>query len=169
MCACFLEGRSEAVEDHIKEQMEEAAENFEFELAAKLRDQLTSVAKITGKQNIITGSGDQDALGMARSDLGICMQVFFIRSGKMVGRDHFLLKGTEEESDEAALTAFLKQYYNQVTFIPREILLPMEIEEQELVADWLSGVKQAKVAVDTQNEARKKMLCKWQITMRHLC
>ena len=63
------------------------------------------------------------------------------RQGKMVGRDHFLLKGTEEESDEAALTAFLKQYYNQVTFIPREILLPMEIEEQDLVADWLSGVK----------------------------
>lgn len=152
----FLEGRSEAVEDHIKEQMEDAAENFEFELAAKLRDQLTSVAKITEKQNIITGSGDQDALGMARSDLGICMQVFFIRSGKMVGRDHFLLKGTEEESDEAALTAFLKQYYNQVTFIPREILLPMEIEEQDLVADWLSGVKQAKVAVDTPKRGTKK-------------
>ena len=152
----FLEGRSESVAQQITEQMEEAAENFEFELAAKLRDQLTAVAKIGEKQNIITGSGDQDAIGMARSDLGICMQVFFIRSGKMVGRDHFLLKGTEDESDEAALTAFLKQYYNQSTFIPREILLPLEIEEQALVAAWLSEAKVAKVTVDTPKRGTKK-------------
>ena len=152
----FLEGRSELVAQQITEQMEEAAENFEFELAAKLRDQLTAVAKIGEKQNIITGSGDQDAIGMARSDLGICMQVFFIRSGKMVGRDHFLLKGTEDESDEAALTAFLKQYYNQSTFIPREILLPLEIEEQALVAAWLSEAKVAKVTVDTPKRGTKK-------------
>ncbi|WP_110955341.1 excinuclease ABC subunit UvrC [Massilibacillus massiliensis] len=151
----FLEGRSEAVEKDLTKRMEIAAENFEFERAAKLRDQLLAVKKITEKQNIVTGSGDQDAIGMARSGLGVCMQVFFIRSGKMVGRDHFLLTGSEGESDEAVLTAFLKQYYNQTTFIPREILLPMELGEQDLLSAWLSEIKTAKVAVETPKRGTK--------------
>lgn len=154
----FLEGRSERVVRQLKDQMEEAAENFAFETAAKLRDQLAAVEKITEKQNIVTGAGDQDAIGMARSGLGICVQVFFIRSGKMVGRDHFLLKGTEDETDAAALAAFLKQYYNQSTFIPREILLPLELEEQALIAGWLSREKQAKVAVETPKRGTKRDL-----------
>lgn len=154
----FLEGRSERVVRQLKEQMEEAAENFAFETAAKLRDQLAAVEKITEKQNIVTGAGDQDAIGMARSGLGICVQVFFIRSGKMVGRDHFLLKGTEDETDASALAAFLKQYYNQSTFIPREILLPLELEEQALIAGWLSREKQAKVAVETPKRGTKRDL-----------
>lgn len=76
----------------------------------------------------------------------------------MVGRDHFLLKGTEDETDAAALAAFLKQYYNQSTFIPREILLPLELEEQALIAGWLSREKQAKVAVETPKRGTKRDL-----------
>jgi excinuclease ABC subunit C len=152
----FLEGRSEAVEKDLMKRMETAAENFEFERAAKLRDQLLAVKKVTEKQNIITGSGDQDAIGMARSEFGVCMQVFFIRSGKMVGRDHFLLTGSDGESDEAVLTAFLKQYYNQTTFIPREILLPIELVEQALLVEWLSEKKEAKVVVETPKRGTKR-------------
>lgn len=95
---------------------------------------------------------------MARSAFGVCMQVFFIRSGKMVGRDHFLLAGSEGETDAALLNAFLKQYYNQSTFIPREILLPLALDEQDLLADWLSAAKGARVAVETPKRGTKKDL-----------
>ncbi|WP_019552522.1 excinuclease ABC subunit UvrC [Propionispira raffinosivorans] len=152
----FLEGRSDAVEKNLTERMSAAADNFKFELAAKLRDQLIAVRKISEKQNIVTGAGDQDAVGMARSEFGVCMQVFFIRSGKMVGRDHFLVTGSEEESDETVLEAFLKQYYNQATFIPREVLLPFELSEQSLLEAWLSKQKAARVELESPKRGTKK-------------
>lgn len=152
----FLEGRSDAVAQNLRQRMEDAAEQLQFEMAAKLRDQLAAIEKITEKQNMVTGSGDQDAIGLARSALGACVQVFFIRSGKMVGRDHFLLSGAEDETDEAMLAAFIKQYYNQATFIPREILLPMPLVEQPLLADWLSSSKGSRVTVETPKRGTKK-------------
>lgn len=152
----FLEGRSDAVEKNLAERMAVAADDFKFELAAKLRDQLIAVRKISEKQNIVTGAGDQDAVGMARSEFGVCMQVFFIRSGKMVGRDHFLVAGSEEESDETVMAAFLKQYYNQATFIPREVLLPFELSEQSLLEAWLSEQKAARVELESPKRGTKK-------------
>lgn len=152
----FLEGRSDAVEKNLAERMVVAADDFKFELAAKLRDQLIAVRKISEKQNIVTGAGDQDAVGMARSEFGVCMQVFFIRSGKMVGRDHFLVAGSEEESDETVMAAFLKQYYNQATFIPREVLLPFELSEQSLLEAWLSEQKAARVELESPKRGTKK-------------
>ncbi|MGL5512388.1 MAG: excinuclease ABC subunit UvrC, partial [Sporomusa sp.] len=154
----FLEGRSDAVIKNLRRRMAEAAEALEFEQAGRLRDQLVAVEKIVEKQNIVTGSGDQDAVGLARSAAGICAQVFFIRSGKMVGRDHFMLSGGEDEPDEKILEAFIKQYYSQAAFIPREILLPLAIEEQHLLADWLSGVKGGRVQVETPKRGIKKDL-----------
>ncbi len=156
--ALFLEGRSDVVAKNLRKLMAQAAEKLEFEQAARLRDQLTAVEKIMEKQNIVTGSGDQDAIGLARSAAGICAQVFFIRSGKMVGRDHFLLTGGEDETDQAILEAFIKQYYSQAAFIPREILLPMELAEQQLVADWLSSSKEGRVQVETPKRGTKKDL-----------
>ena len=154
----LLEGRSDAVVGHLRKRMEAAAEQLNFEQAAKLRDQLAAVKKVTEKQNIVTGAGDQDAIGLARSALGPCAQVFFIRSGKMVGRDHFLLTGSEQEEDEAALAAFLKQYYSQAVFIPKEVLLPLGIAEQHLLSDWLSQLKGSRVAVETPKRGTKKSL-----------
>jgi len=139
----FLEGRTEEVEKELQYRMEQAAESFNFEVAARLRDQLLAVRKIAEKQNIVTGSGDQDAVGLARSEIGVVVQIFFIRAGKMIGREHFLLQGSEDESDGEVLAAFLQQYYHRATFIPREILLPLEIphEEQNLLESWLSDRK----------------------------
>lgn len=156
--ALFLEGRSDAVVKNLKQSMAAAAEALEFEQAARLRDQLTAVEKIIEKQNIVTGSGDQDAIGLARSAAGTCAQVFFIRSGKMVGRDHFMLAGGEDETDESILEAFVKQYYSQAAFIPREILLPLELAEQHLLAEWLSGLKGGRVQVETPKRGTKKDL-----------
>ena len=103
----FLEGRNEVVLKELTSRMQIAAENFQFELAAKLRDQVLAIEKISAKQNIIIGSSDQDIIGLARKADEACIQIFFIRSGKMIGRDHFLLNGTEDETDSALLNAFL--------------------------------------------------------------
>ena len=155
----FLEGRTEDVERELQLRMEQAAESFNFEVAARLRDQLLAVRKVAEKQNIVTGSGDQDAVGLARSEIGVVVQVFMIRGGKMVGREHFLLQGSEDESDGQLLAAFLQQYYHRATFIPREILLPLEIpqSEQDLLERWLSEKKQkAKVQLILPQRGTKK-------------
>ena len=155
----FLEGRTEDVEKELQLRMEQAAENFHFEIAARLRDQLLAVRKIAEKQNIVTGFGDQDAIGLARSEIGVVVQVFLIRGGKMIGREHFLLQGSEDESDGQVLAAFLQQYYHRATFIPREILLPLAIPqtEQELLEKWLSAKKQkAKVQLILPQRGTKK-------------
>ena len=157
----FLEGRTDEVERELNFRMEAAAESYNFELAARLRDQLLAVQKIAEKQNIITGAGDQDALGMARSELGVCVQVFFIRSGKMIGREHFLLRGSEEERDEDILLAFMEQYYHRIAFIPREILLPLELEPESrsLLESWLS---------DRKAKAKVHLLCPQRGTRRDI-
>ena len=152
----FLEGRTEDVERELSARMQAAAESYHFELAARLRDQLAAVRRVAEKQNIVTGAGDQDAVGMARSDIGVCVQIFFIRAGKMLGREHFLLQGSEEESDEALLTAFLQQYYHQAAFVPREVLLPMELEETALLSEWLSEKKGGKVQIFVPQRGSKR-------------
>ncbi len=143
----FLEGRTDEVEKALETRMESAAEKLQFELAARLRDQLKAVRRVAEKQNIVTGYGDQDAVGMARSGLGVCVQMFLVRAGKMVGREHFHLSGSEAESDEALLSAFLKQYYYRAAFIPKEILLPCQITEQSVIEEWLTERKNSKVSL----------------------
>ena len=152
----FLEGRNEVVLKELTNRMQIAAENFQFELAAKLRDQVLAIEKISAKQNIIIGSSDQDIIGIARKADEACIQIFFIRSGKMIGRDHFLLNGTEDETDSALLNAFLEQYYNKATFIPKEILLPAEIENEEILSAWLSQKKNGKVSFGLPQRGVKK-------------
>ena len=152
----FLEGRNEVVLKELTSRMQIAAENFQFELAAKLRDQVLAIEKISAKQNIIIGSSDQDIIGIARKADEACIQIFFIRSGKMIGRDHFLLNGTEDETDSALLNAFLEQYYNKATFIPKEILLPAEIENEEILSAWLSQKKNGKVSFGLPQRGVKK-------------
>ena len=139
----FLEGRTDDVERALERRMQHAAGAYHFEIAARLRDQLAAVRAAAQRQNIVTGAGDQDAIGMARSSVGVCVQIFFIRNGKMIGREHFLLRGSEEESDVDVLRAFLEQYYNQATFVPREVLLPQVLADadREVIQNWLSEKK----------------------------
>ena len=154
----FLEGRTDDVERELEHRMNLAAEAYHFETAARLRDQLAAVRKAAERQNIVTGAGDQDAIGMARSAAGVCVQIFFIRGGKMIGREHFLLRGSEEESDADILRAFLEQYYNQATFVPREVLLPHTIDAagQEIIERWLAEKKGGgKVALLTPQRGTK--------------
>ena len=155
----FLEGRTDDVERELEHRMNLAAEAYHFETAARLRDQLSAVRKAAERQNIVTGAGDQDALGMARSAAGVCVQIFFIRGGKMIGREHFLLRGSEEESDADILRAFLEQYYNQATFVPREVLLPYTIDDaaRAVIEQWLAEKKGGgKVALLTPQRGTKR-------------
>ena len=155
----FLEGRTDDVERELEHRMQLAAEAYHFETAARLRDQLAAVRKAAERQNIVTGAGDQDAIGMARSAAGVCVQIFFIRGGKMIGREHFLLRGSEEESDADILRAFLEQYYNQATFVPREVLLPCAVDAtgQEIIERWLAEKKGGgKVALLTPQRGTKR-------------
>ena len=154
----FLEGRTDDVERELEQRMNAAAEAYHFETAARLRDQLNAVRTAAERQNIVTGAGDQDAVGMARSAAGVCVQIFFIRGGKMIGREHFLLRGSEEESDADILRAFLEQYYNQATFVPREVLLPCAIDAaaQATIEAWLAARKGGgKVALLTPQRGTK--------------
>lgn len=152
----FLEGRSAPLLRDLRRQMAQAAEALNFERAARLRDQVAAIESMMQKQHVVTQGGDQDAIGLARLEMGICVQVFFIRGGKLVGRDQFLLDNAEEESDADSLGAFIKQYYSRATFIPREILLSLQVEDQELIAAWLTETAGRRVYLETPQRGGKR-------------
>lgn len=152
----FLEGKTEEIETALTEKMQQLAQKLEFELAGKIRDQLAAIRQITEKQKILTDTGDMDAVGMASSSLGTCMQVFFVRNGKILGRNQFLLTGNEDDSGENCLSAFFKQYYNDAVFVPKEILLPIDIEETALLEKWLLETKKAKAKIIVPKRGVKK-------------
>ena len=157
----FLEGRTAQVERELSNQMTEAAEALNFEQAARLRDILSAIRKVTEKQKIVTDTGDVDAIGLARLDGETCAQIFFVRDGKVTGRESFLLSGAADESDAQAVTEFIKQYYSRAQISAAEILLPTTLADDELkiLSEWLGakliepkrGVKRSLVEMAIQN------------------
>ena len=155
----FLEGRHHRLIPDLRRKMEEAAQRLEFERAARLRDQLQALERVVERQKVVsTGGEDQDVIGLARSGGAGCVQVFFIRDGKLTGRDHFFLTALDDTSDEEALTAFLKQYYSDAAFVPKEILLSHPVEDEELFAQWLSERRGGKVSLRVPQRGEKKRL-----------
>ena len=138
----FLDGRTAEVERDLERKMAAAAESLNFELAAKFRDVLLAVRKISEKQKIVTDSGDLDAIGLARLNAEVCAQIFFVRDGKVTGRESFLLNGAADESDSQTVAEFIKQYYSEAHLSAEEILLPVELADEDLkiLSEWL-GVK----------------------------
>ncbi|MFA4884368.1 MAG: excinuclease ABC subunit UvrC [Desulfotomaculaceae bacterium] len=156
----FLEGRQEDLIKLLAARMEEAAAKLEFERAAQLRDQLQAMREVVERQKIITGGfEDQDVVAMAQAPDEACVMVFFVRGGKLIGREHFMLKGTAGLSGQDVLTAFIKQYYTDVDFVPGEILLAAEVgEEQPVIETWLTGKRGARVFLKTPRRGEKKKL-----------
>lgn len=154
----FLEGKTSEVEKNLQIEMEIAAENLNFEKAARLRDILFAVKKISEKQKIVTDTGNLDAIGLAKKNSEVCAQIFFIREGKVIGRENFLLQNAVEESDAKIIEEFLKQYYSAAELTAEEILLPCEIEEK-ILSEWLKvkifepkrGVKKSLVEMACEN------------------
>lgn len=158
----LVEGRTNDVVKDLKRRMNAAAEGYFFEEAARLRDQLQAVGRLNEQQKAVTGGGDQDAIAIARDATGGCIQIFFVRGGKLVGRDNYFVTTESGETEEEILTAFLKQYYLDATFVPREILVPVlpEKEEQELLVEWLSKKAQRKVELLKPQKGMKHELLK---------
>jgi len=135
----FLHGRTEQIVTRLQSEMETAAETLNYERAAAIRDQIKAIESIVERQKVISNDYvDSDVLAMARSNGDACVQVFFIRSGKLIGRDYFLLDGTSERSNADVMAQFLKQFYSQSTSIPSQVLLPEEVEEANIIRQWLS-------------------------------
>ncbi len=154
----FLEGHSDEVLDELQRKMDEASENLEFERAAFIRDQIQSVERVTERQVTATTTPmDADVFGMAKDGDEACVQVFFVRGIKMVGRDTFMLAGVQDEPDEQIVTSFLKQFYESATYVPRHIILPTNIEEPTLLRTWLSGKRAGavEIAVPKRGERRR--------------
>jgi excinuclease ABC subunit C len=155
----FLEGRHEEVLTTLKRRMQEAAAALNFEAAAHLRDQIAAVERVIERQKITTTDAvDQDVIGMAANGAEACVQVFQVRSGKVVGRDHFLLAGVEDGSDEEMLSSFLKQFYDRATHVPRQILLPRAIEDATVIEEWLAGMRGGRVSLLVPQRGEKRKL-----------
>lgn len=135
----FLDGRSEQIVTRLTGEMEKAAEELRFEKAAALRDQLKAIHNIVERQKVVFGSDykDSDVLAMARADGEACVQIFFIRGGKLIGREYFVLEGTEDADESEVMSGFLKQFYTEAASLPQQVLLPREIEEAKIIQEWL--------------------------------
>ncbi|PID84692.1 MAG: excinuclease ABC subunit C [Chloroflexi bacterium] len=155
----FLNGRSEHIIQNIETKMTEAAENLAFEKAAEYRDQLTAVSKIVARQKVISAANaDQDVIAFAREKGDACVQVFFIRHGKLIGREYFMLEGTEDEADPDVLQDFLTQFYDEAAHIPKEVLLPHEVSEAMVIESWLKQKRSTKVSLTVPQRGMKKDL-----------
>jgi excinuclease ABC subunit C len=142
----FLEGDTEAIISHLEQDMQQASEALNFERAAQIRDQLQAIGKVVERQRVISDqSEDEDVIALARDEREACVQVFFVRNGKLIGRDYFLLEGTDDAADAEVLEQFLKQFYSQATSIPPKVLLEKDIEEATIIRQWLGSRRKGDV------------------------
>ena len=155
----LFEGKQVQVIQEITSKMEQASEDLEFELAAKYRDDLLSIQKVQEKQRMVTQRGDMDVLGMDIDGPMACIQLFFIRSGRLLGRENYFVQH-EGDSPELVMTEFIKQYYGGSTFIPKELLLPMDSVDRELFSEWFTSMKGQQVEVSVPQRGYKKDLIK---------
>jgi excinuclease ABC subunit C len=155
----FLNGKSETITREIEKKMQKASENLDFEQAAVYRDQLRAIDKVVSKQKVISAANtDQDVIAFAREQGDACVQVFFIRHGKLIGREYFLLEGTEGESDPEVLHDFMTQFYDEAAHIPKEVLLPNEVDEALVIERWLKEKRSTKVSIQVPRRGKKREL-----------
>jgi|CXWK01.1.fsa_nt_gi excinuclease ABC subunit C len=155
----FLDGKSDHIVRGIEQRMATAAENLDFERAAEYRDQLKAIERITARQRIIgPDDTDQDVIAFARDDGEACVQVFFVRHGKLIGREYFMLDNAEGESDQEVLQEFLTQFYEDAAYVPKEILLPAEVEEARIIEEWLRSKRNTKVTLQVPRRGKKREL-----------
>ncbi|MCH5267285.1 MAG: excinuclease ABC subunit UvrC [Lachnospiraceae bacterium] len=155
----LIEGDFSEVLEMLEEKMANAAEAMAFEEAASYRDLIASVKKVSVHQKVTDFGGvDRDIIAMAQEKEDAVIQVFFVREGKLIGRDHFHLKGADDETPGDVLLSFVKQFYAGTPFIPRELMLEYEIEESELISDWLTGRRGSKVSILVPKKGQKERL-----------
>ena len=155
----FLSGNYEPVLQMLEKKMQDASDALEFEKAIEYRELLSSVRAVAQKQKITNSDGeDKDVLALAKDEHDAVVQVFFVRDGRLIGRDHFYLNHVEGESKSAILGSFIKQFYSGTPFIPKELMLQTEIEEAEVIEEWLSGRRGQKVHLRVPKKGTKEKL-----------
>ena len=155
----FLNGNYQPVQKELEQRMQEASENMNFEKAIEYRELLKAVKQIAQKQKITSSDGeDKDIIAMASDGEDAVVQVFFIRRGKLIGRDHFHVNVGSEDTNSQVLATFLKQFYAGTPFIPRELMIQEEIEEMEVIAEWLTQKRRQKVYIRVPKKGTKEKL-----------
>lgn len=177
----FLEGHTEEITSRMRLEMEQSSEQLQFERAAVMRDKIRAIESVVERQKVVFSAdyADSDVLAMARSNGEACVQVFFIRGGKLIGRDYFLLEGAEDTPDSAVMAEFIKQFYDQSLTVPAQVLLPQEVEEAQIIKQWLSqkrgsgmveilvphhGQQQEliQMAADNASETLRSLMAQWE-------
>ena len=155
----FLEGKSDQVAEWVHQRMTAAAEAMDYERAAIYRDQLAAIRQVIERQKVLsTTTGDEDVIAFARDDGEACAQVFFIRGGKLIGREHFVLQGTEGSNDKEVMGSFLQQFYDSAPYVPGEIVLQIEAEEMGILQSWLKQKRGNGLTITVPHEGEKKDL-----------
>ena len=155
----FLNGRYDGVLKNLEEKMKAASDAMDFEKAIEYRDLLSSVKKVAQKQKITSSNmEDRDIIAMARDDMDAVVQVFFVREGKLIGRDHFRMSVATAETRGQILSSFVKQFYAGTPFLPKELWVQYELEDMELIGQWLSARKGQKVRITVPKKGDKERL-----------
>lgn len=155
----FLEGRGEQVVQQVRRRMEAAAAALEFERAALLRDQLRALEHVLERQKVVSAlAGDSDAIAFAQDDGETCVQVFFIRRGRLIGNESFVLQGTAQASPQEIMTSFVTQFYQTAAQVPPTILLQHEILDRPVIEEWLQRRRGGKVVLRVPRRGEKRQL-----------
>lgn len=152
----LLEGKTEKIIKELENQMQEASIKLEFEKAAELRDRIQSIERVSEKQKVSNISENNiDVIGIAKSDIQICIEIFFVRGSKMVGREHYFYTDLKDMENKEILSGFIKQYYLDNPNIPNKIMIRDEIEDKETIEKWLSTILGKKVEIKTPKKGEK--------------
>ena len=155
----FLSGKYDKILKRLEKSMMEASEAMDYEKAIEYRDLLNSVKQVAQKQKITSGStDDRDVIAMARDEQDAVVQVFFVREGKLIGREHFHLRTAVEEDVPQILTCFVKQFYSGTPFVPRELWVQERLEDEDTISQWLTAKKGQKVRVVVPQKGQKERL-----------
>ena len=154
----FLQGKHDDVLEELRAEMEQAAQELNFERAAQIRDQIAAVERVVERQKITSPRAvDQDVIALAQDDTESCIEIFHVREGKVVAQDHYLLEAEASEPGETT-SSFLKQYYERATHVPREIMLQHEVEDAGVLQQWLSSLRGGKVSISVPRIGEKRRL-----------
>lgn len=155
----FLSGKGDGLVKDFERQMAEAAENLEFEKAATLRDRIQALQSVLERQKVLTADPvDKDVIAVVKDERGAAIQMLYIRSGKLIGQRQFMLDGSGDSAPGEAVEEFVKQYYSDAPEVPREILLPVEIAEKQILQQWLKNRRGGAVALDVPKGGAKLQL-----------
>lgn len=155
----ILDGKTDGVRKELEQSMKEASEKMDYEKAAELRDQINAIDRISQRQKVSNISeNDIDVIGLYKDEYEICIEIFYIRNSKMVGRDNFFLKGLNDEDDREIISDFIKQYYIGRSFFPNKIMIKEDIEDRELLEIWLTQMAERKVEIKVPQKGEKLRL-----------